>query len=161
LALKPCRECGKEVSTEAKSCPHCGVTSPVRKSQIVVLGCLASLLLVGYCVVNLVNTTTSSVSTSARTASQSQPEPLQAGNWKWERGEFGNLYIVGTVKNQSSKQYSYVQVQFNLYDAAGAQVGSAMANVNNLESFGTWRYRAIVMDDEHVRSARLKGVSGF
>lgn len=29
MALKPCRECGEPVSTEAKKCPHCGVGSPV------------------------------------------------------------------------------------------------------------------------------------
>jgi hypothetical protein len=28
MALKPCRECRAQVSTEAKSCPHCGVKSP-------------------------------------------------------------------------------------------------------------------------------------
>lgn len=28
MALKPCRECGHEVSTDAKICPHCGVRSP-------------------------------------------------------------------------------------------------------------------------------------
>lgn len=28
MALKSCRECGKEVSTEAKTCPHCGVEKP-------------------------------------------------------------------------------------------------------------------------------------
>ena len=28
MALKPCRECGKEVSTEAPSCPQCGVPDP-------------------------------------------------------------------------------------------------------------------------------------
>ena len=30
MALKPCRECGANVSTEAKICPHCGVRSPTR-----------------------------------------------------------------------------------------------------------------------------------
>ena len=29
MALRPCRECGKEVSTEAATCPHCGVQRPV------------------------------------------------------------------------------------------------------------------------------------
>jgi hypothetical protein len=24
MALKPCKECGREISTDAKSCPHCG-----------------------------------------------------------------------------------------------------------------------------------------
>lgn len=28
MALKPCRECGRQVSTEALSCPQCGVPNP-------------------------------------------------------------------------------------------------------------------------------------
>lgn len=28
MALRPCRECNREVSTEAASCPHCGVPRP-------------------------------------------------------------------------------------------------------------------------------------
>lgn len=28
MALKPCRECKKEVSDSAQQCPHCGVSSP-------------------------------------------------------------------------------------------------------------------------------------
>lgn len=28
MALRPCRECGKSVSTEAAACPHCGVPAP-------------------------------------------------------------------------------------------------------------------------------------
>ena len=29
MALVPCRECGNEISTEAPSCPRCGVINPV------------------------------------------------------------------------------------------------------------------------------------
>ena len=29
MALMYCRECGKQVSSEAPSCPHCGVPNPV------------------------------------------------------------------------------------------------------------------------------------
>jgi ribosomal protein L37E len=28
MALLACKECGKQVSTEAESCPHCGVPNP-------------------------------------------------------------------------------------------------------------------------------------
>ena len=28
MALKPCRECNKKVSTEASTCPSCGVPNP-------------------------------------------------------------------------------------------------------------------------------------
>ena len=31
MALKPCRECGVQVSSEAKACPSCGINSPLRK----------------------------------------------------------------------------------------------------------------------------------
>jgi hypothetical protein len=30
MGLSPCRECGKQVSTEAVACPHCGTPSPTR-----------------------------------------------------------------------------------------------------------------------------------
>ena len=35
MALKPCRECKKEVSTEAATCPSCGVPNPTAKKTIV------------------------------------------------------------------------------------------------------------------------------
>ena len=31
MALVPCRECGKEVSDEAKVCPYCGIKTPSKK----------------------------------------------------------------------------------------------------------------------------------
>ena len=31
MALTECRECGKQVSTDAKACPHCGTPDPARK----------------------------------------------------------------------------------------------------------------------------------
>lgn len=32
MALEKCRECGKEVSSEARSCPHCGAL-PLKKCR--------------------------------------------------------------------------------------------------------------------------------
>src|SRR5262245_4266784 len=34
MSLKACRECGLEVSTEATTCPHCGVKSPTAMGGI-------------------------------------------------------------------------------------------------------------------------------
>lgn len=31
MALAKCRECGTEVSEEAKVCPKCGISKPVKK----------------------------------------------------------------------------------------------------------------------------------
>jgi hypothetical protein len=33
MALAPCRECGQQISTEADSCPHCGVPSPTQSDE--------------------------------------------------------------------------------------------------------------------------------
>ncbi len=49
MTLKPCRECRKEVSTQAKTCPQCGVphpTSQLDPGTKQALGCLA-LIIVG------------------------------------------------------------------------------------------------------------------
>ena|ERR1035437_6106157 len=37
MALKPCRECGAQVSTEAEVCPHCGVRSPTATDPLAAL----------------------------------------------------------------------------------------------------------------------------
>lgn len=48
--MKPCRECGEKVSSEAKTCPHCGVKWPANKLQEVAsglqgCGCILTLLI--------------------------------------------------------------------------------------------------------------------
>ena len=73
--------------------------------------------------------------------------------------EYGR-YIIGTVQNHSAFTYSYVQIDFNLYDKSGAQVGSAFANVNNLEPGKKWKFKAILADD-NAATFKVKGVSGW
>jgi len=38
MALKPCRECEKEVATDATTCPHCGCKSPVANAEVILKG---------------------------------------------------------------------------------------------------------------------------
>lgn len=68
MALKKCRECGHEVSGEAKTCPKCGISSPAGKTSIfkMVLYGLAGLF-----VLSLIGSLTggSSKSSSASSAS--------------------------------------------------------------------------------------------
>jgi len=69
-------------------------------------------------------------------------------------------YVTGSIKNNTNKQYSYVQVTFNLYDANGAQLGTAMANINNLEANGTWKFKALGVTEE-VASYKLSEITGW
>lgn len=69
-------------------------------------------------------------------------------------------YVTGSIKNNTNRQYSYVQVTFNLYDEDGAQIGTAMANVNNLEANGTWKFKALGITEE-VASYKLMEITGW
>ncbi len=75
---------------------------------------------------------------------------------------FISYYIEGTVKNNSSTEYSYVQVEFNTYDADGNVVGSCLDNINNLDANGTWKIKAICSGDaETIASYKLKGFTAW
>jgi hypothetical protein len=86
---------------------------------------------------------------------------LSVIGYDWARNAHGGLALVGTVKNSSSKPYSYVQVEFDLYDKSGARIGSTFSNVNNLEPNGTWTFEALIHEEENVTDAKLKAVTGF
>ena len=50
MALKPCRECGKEFSTEAAFCPNCGAPGAAERAKRVgatmqSIGCVLTLLI--------------------------------------------------------------------------------------------------------------------
>jgi len=58
-----------------------------------------------------------------------------------KRGQFDGE-ITGTVINRRNRKLSYAQITFNLYDESGAQVGTAIANINGLEAGGKWKFKA-------------------
>ena len=75
---------------------------------------------------------------------------------------FDMKQINGTVVNNSNRAYDYVQIEFSVYDASGALIGSAMDNCNNLKAGGTWKYEAVTFglsgEFDHYE---LEGVSAF
>ncbi|MDA1052327.1 MAG: FxLYD domain-containing protein, partial [Planctomycetota bacterium] len=52
------------------------------------------------------------------------------------RGEFFGE-ITGEVVNRGNRNVSYAEVRFLLYDKSGAQVGNALANIEDLQAGGT------------------------
>lgn len=72
------------------------------------------------------------------------------------------VYIDGTLTNNTDDEVSYIQVEYNLYDADGAQVGTALANTNNLQPGGVWKFEAIgTASPDEVASYELMNVTGF
>lgn len=68
--------------------------------------------------------------------------------------------IAGTLTNNTDKEIGYLQISYTLYDADGAQVGSAFANVNNLEAGGVWKFEAVSFESG-VADYKLADVTGF
>jgi hypothetical protein len=58
------------------------------------------------------------------------------------RNQF-SMEITGTVVNRRSRTLGYAEITFNVYDDSGAQVGSPLANINNLEPDGRWNFKAV------------------
>ncbi len=68
MALKPCSECRKEVSTAAKACPHCGKQWPTGRPTgflTYVVGGIIAFFVLGMVINSLSPTTTTSTTSSA------------------------------------------------------------------------------------------------
>lgn len=73
-----------------------------------------------------------------------------------------SYYLEGIVTNNSDKEYSYAQIEFICYDKDGNNIGTAMANTNNLLGNQTWKYKAMLMtNDVNVDHCDFKEVSGW
>ena len=100
------------------------------------------------------------VKTETKAPEQQEDFTLE-GETQGAYDEYGMSYsITGSIKNNTDRDASYVQVTFNLYDEEGNQIGTAMDNINDLEAGGTWKFEAVSWE-EGVASYRLAEISGF
>lgn len=78
-----------------------------------------------------------------------------------EKDEF-STYVTGVLKNNGGKK-GYVQITVPCYDKDGAKLGDALANVNDIEANGKWKFKAMYMGGETPAScdANKLEVSGF
>lgn len=76
---------------------------------------------------------------------------------------YGMYTIAGTLTNNTGKTVSYVQVEYVLKDADGAQIGDGLANTVNLTDGTAWKYEAFcsVSGDVAPASFELVEVTGF
>ena len=73
---------------------------------------------------------------------------------------YGGRAICGTVINNTDKTYGYAQVEINLYDQNGTQIGNTIDNVNNLAAHSKWEFKAMIVD-ERADNYKVVGVSGY
>lgn len=64
--------------------------------------------------------------------------------------------IIGVAENTSGQNLSYVSVEFSVYDAAGNNLGTALANINNLGKGDTWKFEATLLSFPSTRPTSFK-----
>lgn len=165
MALKPCRECGKEVSTGAPKCPHCGAKSPTESALSHGLkGILSGLVLIGLGV-----WIWSAISSPGDAPPPPPPEAQAQQDASAAKIELSGVhpissddirYITGYATNNSASPYSMVMVSFNLFDAQGDQVGTAEDATNNLAAGQRWRFKALITSDS-AKTYKLAQISAY
>jgi len=168
-----CKTCGIEIAKSAKSCPSCGAKN---KKPIYLRWWFITIVvffLLGAIGSGGSKTKTDLTQTNASVDKQeTKTETLKVEEKPKEKYEFVGevtsskdsfaIHIEGIIKNNSGKELNYVQVTYNLFDKDGNQLGTAIANVNNLAKDGTWKFKAMGIDtDDAVATYKLAEVTGF
>lgn len=129
MAMKKCKECGKEVSTSAKLCPHCGKKYPTGGLTMpakIFLGILA-LFVLGKIVGDMGGSSTSSTQTSPKSVTSAPTKetvPQASQNIKPENWSYGDsLDKMGRGKIRWASASSINTVSFD-FPYSGPQHGT-------------------------------------
>lgn len=136
MAVKPCKECGKPVSTKAKSCPHCGAEQPKQTSRIA-LG-IAGLFLF-FIIYSVATTNSNTTPTSTQASKPKTPEEIE------KEREFQQVVAsVKALKNAMKNPKS-----FELVDAIMVKGPTLCITYRSTNSFNA------VVTERHVLSDKL------
>ena len=83
--------------------------------------------------------------------------------WEIDKSNQFAVYINGYVVNNTDKAITnYVQITFDALDAAGANLGTCLANTNTIDANGKWRFKAMCTSDaKEIAEIRFKEITGF
>ena len=136
--MKKCKYCKSEIDSKAKICPNCHKKQGLPK-WLIVLGVLI--------ILGVIVSVSSNGENDVKEKNSSNTEKNEKAKFEYEitnqyHDSFA-YYIEGTVKNNTSKDYSYVQIEFVCYDKDGNNLGTAIDNTNNLLANENWKYKAM------------------
>jgi hypothetical protein len=77
---------------------------------------------------------------------------------KSERDSHDEQWLNGMVVNQTEKAYQFVQISYDLFDSAGAQIGTASASTRGLAPHGRWLFKTVI--NGHCTKFKLAKLDG-
>lgn len=164
MALLSCKECGKEMSSTAPACPHCGArrTSPLSAAWTAIKVVVALFFgLIVYRCASVTSQVADSVSAPAvrsnAISSQASPRGCTAKNFSVSglkfRREYDSLSFTGTVTNGGSLACG-VQLKVSTYDDQGSVVDTAdfwPASIRNIEPSAKENFSYFVRYDKTAK----------
>lgn len=155
--MKKCKHCQTEIDAKAKICPNC------RKKQGLPIWIVIILVVVGIAVVaSMTGGESDSSNNPTGTTDKTEKISLLDGYTGKVDSEY-SYEITGTLKNNTNKNYSYVQIEFYVYDEAGNMLDTCLGNNSGLEANGTWKFTASCFfgngDSHKVASYKLKEIT--
>ncbi len=156
--MKKCKHCQSEIDTNVKVCPVCGKRQSIPTWLIVIIVIAVICVLVAM----VGEGDTAGKKEQTGTTTKEENLVLEDGH-SGSLDEFGAFYYVeGYVKNNSDKDYEYVDIEFTAYDSEGNTLGSCYDNTSSLEANGRWKFKASCIDEtDKIASYKLKEINGY
>lgn len=147
METKTCKSCGEQISKKAKICPHCR-TKQNKLGKWIILAII--ILFIGACCSNFAKSQEEEKNNFVHNVTNEYTDSI------------GTHYIEGTLKNNNEKDYSYLQIEFTCYDNDGNNIGTAIANANNIGAGETWKFKAMgLFTNKDVNKCEFKEVTGW
>lgn len=160
--MKECKSCQSEIDSKAKKCPNCGKKQGMPIWLIVIIVILI-LGVVGAIIGGGESESDKKEEPKTGTTTEKKEKLTLEDGHSGSLDEYGAFYYIeGYVKNDSDKEYNYVQIEFTSYDSEGNTLGTCVDNASGLEANGRWKFKASCLDDtKNIASYKLKEITGY
>lgn len=126
MALKACHECGKDVSTQAEHCPHCGAKVKKGTSILGWIGIAILALIVvniGQHVLRTTGITEPSRYDKERQVAAQALASTKLANFSWQKAGFGNVMMADfVIHNGGSQPVKDVEITCTSYGKSGTKI---------------------------------------
>lgn len=156
MAIKKCHDCGKELSTSAKACPHCGAPQ-ARRTSLVTWVVVAVVGYMAYSCASVMGDlpggTVGTGATSTTSAPTCSAKDFTISDLKGKR-EYDYLTITARLHN-GCKIAAGAQIKVSTYDAAGTLIDTKdiwPASVRNIEPGGHENFKTMFRDTKGTKN---------